>query len=164
MNILASLQKSPEWIAILSARIESHIERDPNSGCWLWSAGVDKNGYGKTAIDGWHMRAHRASFLIANGFLPPHLEVCHSCDTPACINPSHLWLGTNAQNQGDAAIKGRRKGSKNKNARIVESDTIEIRARCDAGENPKIVCKDYGISWSQIYRIWRKEFWQHVSS
>lgn len=73
-----------------AAYIENRSIPEPNSGCWLWTAGLDPTGYGKMLFEGACTTASRASFLIHGGEVPAGYEVDHLCFTRACVNPSHL--------------------------------------------------------------------------
>jgi hypothetical protein len=76
-------------------------------GCWNFTGCKDKLGYGKVNIKGQYL-AHRAAFLIVNGWIPHDKLICHKCDNPSCINPSHLFVGTDLDNTLDAMKKGRK--------------------------------------------------------
>jgi HNH endonuclease len=84
---------------------------EPNSGCWLWLAAVAPNGYGKICITANRAKqsigAHRVSYETFNGAIPPNLLVLHRCDNRACINPDHLFVGTQKDNVDDMNKKGR---------------------------------------------------------
>lgn len=93
-------------------RLELHLRRDPASGCLLFTGGLDNDGYGHIRINGRGQLVHRVAFVWGGGTLStskPH--VCHSCDTPACCEFSHLWAGSHHENQVDKARKWRGRGN-----------------------------------------------------
>lgn len=90
----------------MALRFWQRVERGPN--CWLWSGGTNERGYGKISDDNRRPAyAHRISWEMTNGPIPEGLYVCHHCDNPRCVNPSHLFLGTQKDNLRDMSTKGR---------------------------------------------------------
>lgn len=85
--------------------IKTRSEVDQN-GCWIWQGAPNNKGYGRIAIQGKRIYAHRASFMIFNGSIND-LNVLHKCDVPLCVNPEHLFLGTQQENVTDMMQKGR---------------------------------------------------------
>ena len=114
----------------LFKRFESKYIVDETTGCWLWTAGLFSNGYGQFWFNGRTHHAHRISYLLYKGDIDDEsLFVCHSCDVKICVNPAHLWLGTNSANQNDSIAKGRQKE--------VRKDTCP-RGHSYAGSNLRI--------------------------
>lgn len=136
---------------------------DKTSDCWLWLGGKNGKGYGSFTED----RAHRMSWRLAYGDIPNRLHVLHKCDNPSCVNPSHLFLGTNRDNAQDRKNKGRGgglkiRGENNTEAKLSERDILEIRDLFKAMSLFELT-DIYRISRTQIYRIIRHESWKHVN-
>lgn len=130
--------------------------------CWEWNAQKDKDGYGILPTNGAPIRAHRFSIKHFNGIDPTGFVVCHSCDNPSCVNPSHLFIGKPVDNVNDMLHKGRDMmvGSRNNKAKLTELDVINIRSMSSSGA--KNIAIDYGVSKSTITRILSKKSWRHV--
>ncbi len=118
-----------------SDRFYEKIMADPNSGCWLWTGSLDRHGYGQLSCLGSHRphRAHRLSYELHYG---PIGRACvlHKCDTPACVNPQHLTLGTQTENLADMRAKGRWKatpsyGEKHGMSKLTADAVTHIRRR-----------------------------------
>lgn len=91
-----------------AVRFMAHVSPEPNSGCWLWTAAISTNGYGLLSTTrSRQVRAHRFAYESMHGPIPDGLYICHRCDTPSCVNPDHLFLGTPRDNLNDAKSKGR---------------------------------------------------------
>lgn len=91
---------------------ERSVEYDPNTGCWLWSRPLQESGYGRFYRFPGESSAHRASYSRFKGLIPKGSHVLHRCDTPACVNPDHLFLGTPRDNVNDCLAKGRKPRTK----------------------------------------------------
>jgi len=138
--------------------------------CWMWTASVDGGGYGQLRWLGRKhspIKAHRFSFLVENGEIEMGLEVCHSCDNPRCVRPSHLFLGSHQQNMNDAAKKGRMRiaskvkhGESNGQAKLTYSDIPVILELRKNGLSQSMVAKKLGVSRSIISLIENKKKWR----
>ncbi len=118
------------------------------------------NGYGKCHLGGKpnnSEKAHRISWKLHRGEIAEGLNVCHKCDTPACVNPDHLFLGGQRDNLRDAARKGRTsRGSKRPLSKLTENDVIAIRMDNRIGIE---IAKQYGVGPSCIYAIKSMKTW-----
>lgn len=92
---------------ILSPEERFWSKVDKSGDCWLWQGGVNNGGYGSFAVDGHRkVMAHRYSVELDGREIPPSMYVCHTCDTPRCVNPAHLFVGTPLDNFRDRIAKG----------------------------------------------------------
>lgn len=132
-----------------------------SDGCWEWQGPPNKSGYGRIWAEGRRWLAHRRAFVLAKGPIPEGMCVCHACDNRLCVNPDHLWLGTNADNVADREAKGRRAapvGETNPNARLTAADVALIRA--ERGHRIiSRVARQFGVSRTQVKRIRDMEAW-----
>lgn len=132
---------------------------DKSGECWLWTAGRTADGYGMFKVGGKVRKAHRVSWVIANGDTGD-LLVLHRCDVPACVNPAHLFLGTDADNAADRTVKGRgAKGERMGRAKLTYENVASIRERVAGGEMQKALAAEFGVATSTIARIVIGERW-----
>lgn len=143
---------------------ERFVEKFKESnGCWEWQAKISPYGYGQFAIaPGNVQQAHRFAYELFVGPIPKGLCVLHDCDNRKCVNPAHLWVGTQAQNIHDMMKKGRdKKATADKNGRAkIDWDTA-LKIRAMAGKYPqKEITLSVGISRWQIRRITKGISWK----
>ena len=130
------------------------------SGCWIWMLSTTKGGYGKASVGGKSELAHRAVWEARNGPIPEGLLLCHKCDTPSCVNPYHMFLGTHQHNALDMVSKGRSaKGEKSAKAKLSAGLVETIRQM--RGPRKKIAEK-MGVSETTIWLVQNNVTWRHV--
>lgn len=143
-------------------RFMSKIHRGDN-GCWLWLDKLRKDGYGHIKINGKMILAHRFSWYIFNNNIPTTKYCLHRCDNRACVNPDHLFLGTQEDNMADMTNKGRspsNEGDANPHSKISERDALDILRLYSRGECAARVLSDkYHISETQVYLIYTGVSW-----
>jgi HNH endonuclease len=154
------------------ARFEALVMPEPMTGCWLWMGAPGdstKNGqYGRFRLRGRQHAAHRVSWMLYCGPIPEGIEVLHHCDVQPCVNPSHLFLGTNADNVADRVKKGRsgnepHPGERHPMARLHEPDVRRIRMRYAHGETGRALAKEFGIAPATLSNIVTRKRWRHLS-
>jgi hypothetical protein len=141
---------------------------DKTSTCWFWEGKKDKRGYGKLALEPGvthrEISAHRLSYQIHYGMFESSLFVCRQCDNPACVNPEHLFLGTNQDNVNDKVSKNRQlKGSQIHNSKLVEDDIIRIRHLWFVEKCPQSkIAEMFGIGAKAVSKIVTNKRWTYV--
>lgn len=162
----------------LATRFWGKVLRGDNTSCWAWSGSRDAHGYGR--IYGWHhrdgskrvMRAHRVAWELFNGPIPTGMHICHHCDNTQCCNPSHLFLGTPADNSSDKVAKGRQsrgparsattRGRMNGNAKLTDAAVRRIRERVSAGESRVSIARSLGVDATTVSLVALRKRWGHV--
>lgn len=145
--------------------LESYIP-EPNSGCWLWVKGVNEHGYGRITLpSGEQKKAHRVSWILHRGYDPGPFLVCHKCDNPACVNPEHLFIGTQADNLSDCAVKGRisrvhqPRGEKQGSSKLTAEIVIALRA---SDLSVRKASRAFGVSPSTVHDVRSRKNWRHI--
>jgi hypothetical protein len=150
-------------------RIEARVEYEPNTGCWLWPGATAKGGYGSIAVGKQKSRlVHVVMFEAHRAPAPTGLHVLHRCDTPACCNPDHLFVGTQADNMRDCSLKRRHKlhrnpdsqnGDSNPGAKLSSEAVREIRA---SSATSAALARTLGVSRKAVANARNGHTWRHL--
>jgi hypothetical protein len=138
----------------LPERFWTRVDRSAAEGCWLWT-GSRQNGYGRIGHRGIVDYAHRVAWELTYGPIPEGQQVLHDCDTPPCVRPEHLKLGTPAVNHRDRALRGRSHSPKGtpRPPRVAPAVVRRIRELLAEGFSQKALAKKFGISQSAANKI-----------
>lgn len=133
----------------------------PISGCWLWGGSHKERGYGQFRLENRPWMTHRLMFSIAHGYLPK--MVCHRCDTPACVNPDHLFPGDAIINNADMYQKGRYARGERCWMTVLTDDIVrEIILLKNTNITQEAVGAKFGIEQSHVSQIWYGKLWTHL--
>jgi hypothetical protein len=139
-----------------------HVVKTPT--CWLWDGRIGR--YGKFMAARTEIAAHRFSYEIHHGPIPPGVLVRHSCDVRSCVNPDHLLLGTHALNANDRKVRGRNntpRGETSYLSRLTARQVLEIRSRYAAGSIFQYeLAAEYGVTQPNIQAIVARRSWTHL--
>lgn len=145
-------------------RFDSKWTPEPFSGCWLWTSTVRGRGYGQFWMNGTMRTAHRTAWELYRGEIPEGMLLLHRCDTKECVNPDHLFLGTQADNMADMIAKGRGNsprfiGESHGSAKLTESQVLQIRS---SGGLLREVAVQFNISVQTVSDIRNGKKWKHL--
>lgn len=124
-------------------------------GCWEWTGSRDDDGYGWFWMHGVNLAAHRASWIIHYGEIPAGKLVCHTCDNPPCINPNHLFVGTQQDNSTDSKVKGRTlRGLNHPRAVMTPEIAAAIRDRYEFRKvTHRMLAQEFGICRNTVQKV-----------
>lgn len=154
----------------LAERFAKYVQYGSPSECWPWTGTTEKfrGGYRLGRItdeQGRTKRTHRVAWELAYGPIPAQMYICHKCDNPICVNPSHLFLGTRSTNALDMHAKGRNvpiriyRGTEHGRAKLSEVDVLAIR-RSQASYSA--IATRYGVTSGHVHRIKARKLWRHL--
>lgn len=132
--------------------------------CWEWIGAVNATGYGVFCANHQVYLAHRFSLLSTSDAPQDKPCVCHHCDNPSCVRPSHLFFGTKSENNTDRNLKGRTvapRGSNHNMAKLTEEDVIYIRANYVRRKSRPLLDR-FGITKTTLSYIIKRKIWKHV--
>lgn len=165
---MAIAYRNPRVDAHFVERFVSHIS--VGAECWAWTGMRHRQGYGwirsAPAVGGRMKLAHRLSWELFRGQIPRGMNVLHRCDNPPCVRPSHLFLGTQADNVTDMETKGRGRkahGASHPSAKLTPEKVAEIRLRVAAGESKRSLSMEYGVARHTILSVVLRRIWAHVA-
>jgi len=139
--------------------------KNEENNCIEWIGWRDKDGYGGAYRNGKNIRAHRFSYELFIGPIPKGKNVCHKCDNPSCVNPDHLYVGTQRDNMYDKVERDRcnlKCGEEAKVSRLTEAQVVEIIREKKSGTKVQRIIDKYAISKSTIMDIMQGKLWKHI--
>lgn len=138
------------------------------AGCWEWSKAREVSGYGVQQFDGRKQGAHRVSYQLFIGAIPFGMSVLHRCDNRCCVNPDHLFIGTQAENMADMVRKGRsakQKGEAHPGAKIDEKTALHIFEQAKKGQlSQRKIAAMFCISQANVSSILNRKRWSHLEA
>lgn len=150
------------------SRFSQHVPGElPAGACWPWQGSRNTYGYGRIS-EGKRgscvaLMAHRLSWEIHRGAIPDGMNVLHSCDNPPCVNPGHLFLGSQADNVADMVAKGRQqRGAKHAHSKLTDAEAVVMRTAYLAGTTTAELAARFGRTKTGVTYVLRGEGWRHL--
>ena len=140
-------------------RFMGYVDQKEENECWNWLGSKNTCGYGKFAINKTSYMAHRVSWILKNGDIPEGLFVLHKCDNRPCVNPNHLYVGTQQENSDDKVNRGRSARGTRNHSKLKEAQVLEIRKLLQEGASQAGLSRIYGVSDTTIRQIGLRNKW-----
>lgn len=152
----------------LEVRFWEKVKIASYDDCWEWTAAKSPDGYGCFRVNGVLRHSTHVAYELAWGIpFPKSMHACHACDNPSCVNPLHIWIGTNDDNIRDKIAKNRQprlKGETNGQSKLTEGQVQQILDRYEREKITQLaLAQEYGISRQQMNRIVNRKKWAHVN-
>jgi hypothetical protein len=139
------------------------LQVEKSDTCWLWRGSALSNGYGQIAHNRRHRLAHRVAWELAYGPIPDGLWVLHHCDTPRCVRPDHLFVGTHQDNNDDKVRKGRQARGETGGRAVLNTQQVRDAYRLrQEGLTYKAIAAIFGVDPTTIYAALRGPNWRHL--
>lgn len=126
--------------------------------CWLWTASTGSNGYGQIMIEKRPRRTHRVSWELTYGPIDDNISVLHKCDDRLCVNPEHLFLGSQAQNIADMVQKRRHYTPKLDESKVLEIRRLFATGNCDRAT----LASTFDVDKKTINNVIHRKQWKHI--
>lgn len=137
--------------------------RVAENGCWIWAGGFDGGRYGQFYISRFKIAAHRVSYVLRHGPIADGMLVCHRCDQPSCVNPDHLFLGTDADNNADRSAKLRTHQPFGAVEKYRKLSADQARTILSDKRSARALAREFGVAPNTVAKIRRGETWKHVA-
>ena len=162
------------------SRFHERFDKTAKNDCWKWTSSIDPYGYGYLSIHQKKIRVHRIAYLLQFNLDPVGYLVCHTCDIRSCINPKHLFLGTNVENSNDRDSKGRTakgnqhasriyvgapylpRGEQHPNHKLNVQAILAIRRMHSNGLTQRAIAYAIGVKEITVWKVIHRKTWAHV--
>ena len=143
-------------------RLHDSYLPEPNSGCWIWLGHLNACGYGAFGFNGRSRLAHRVSYEVFRGSFPKNKKVLHRCDMPCCVNPDHLFVGTQADNVADMESKNRAYHPRGENHGHTKITVEIVRAIRRDPRSERKIARAMGLTRAIVHNVKNGRTWGHV--